>query len=275
MGRFFERTVRAVGATSTAALALILADACAVPAGDAMMRAGEAMIDAGAALGDDDASVHPDGSSLGEHPDDGPQSDAGGSLLADAGAAMRDAGAAVRDAGMAAHDAGSEAMAQVASLFRSGSRIEVRVAISKGADGSQSAGYPSLFDTQIGAPCSVSVTVDGKQRCVPTGAYVVYYADANCTTQLAYDTAPSACGTSAPSFARLAEDINITGCAVSAVRVFRVGAAHTGKVYGGAPNSCVDVSGSVSKPWRPYRLGAEVPAASFVEFTDAGHEVLH
>lgn len=127
-----------------AAAGLMLVEACSDAAGHMLVEAGTAMMDAGA-YDDDD-----------------------GGMLSDAGGLLRDAGGALVEAGSSLVDGGQDASAQpVASLYKSGSRIQMRVTMQNGADGSRYAGYPTPYDSQRNEGCSVTRTADGKVRCIP------------------------------------------------------------------------------------------------------------
>src|SRR6188474_2772007 len=82
------------------------------------------------------------------------------------------------------------------SMYVNGSRLVWRV-LSTG-DGLQ-AYYGGLYDKELATPCSPYTTAtDGQRRCIPfETAYAGYYADASCTTKLAY----ASCTSGAPRFA--------------------------------------------------------------------------
>lgn len=274
MGKAIQKAAKFVGTASTACVALMLADACSVPAGEAMIRAGDALIDAGVALDDEGGGGR---SSAGERVTDASVSDASpaaggdGSLVRDAGTMLRDAGSTLVDAGTAVHDAGADAMAQVASLFRSGSRIEMRVGVMKGADGSQWAGYPSLYDTARKEPCSLALTADGKQRCIPTMGYgYITFGDAACTVEIFVNILSNGACTPKPAY--LPKQEKVDSCGAASVRIFQAGAEHLGTIYTKNGASC---TASIRvDAYRYYTFGSEIPASSFVEFTDGGVEIL-
>lgn len=225
-----------------AATALLTLEACRASAGQAVMGMGDIL-------------------------------DAGANLAGDAAQALHDAGQALSDAGKTMRDGGSEAGAQsTGPSARSGSRIEVRVPVQDGADGSRTVGSPQLFDKARNEACSPGIAADGKTRCLPTiVAYLAggYFANTGCSEKL-HASPPSPCGAAAmPQY--LHEPI-ASGCYAGALRVMVVGAEHEGAIYTGTPANCV----AATRPagYKFYLPGSEVPASSFVEFTSAGFEVL-
>jgi len=145
-------TKRFLRLSAAAALGLLIADACSVPAGEAMMHAGEAMMD-------------------------------GGSLVDEAGQLLRDAGAAMAGGDAASHDAAAQSGQEHS---KSGSRIEMRMTLQKGSDGSVYAGVPVPFDTQLNTACYPTRTTDGTIRCTPPAMYLQpsYFADAACSQRV-------------------------------------------------------------------------------------------
>lgn len=186
-----------------------------------------------------------------------------GTMLVDAG--VDDAGRLLIDAGASIRDSRSDVEAQIAASFKSGSRIKMRVTVQKGADGSQYGGYPTPFDTTLNVECGVGLAIDGKTRCLPKGLSTIYgyHADSACTQLLATETNPCA----SPLLFALQQVAPSSCQSIAGARVFSLGAAHTGPVFSKNSTSCVATS--APEGWRHYRLGAEVAAASLVEFTNA------
>lgn len=196
-----------------------------------------------------------------------------GTMLVDAGAdggLVDDAGRLLIDAGTSIQGGRSDVAAQIAAAFNSGSRIKMRVTLQKGADGSQYGGYPTPFDTMLNVDCSPGTAADGKTRCLPKSLTTVYgyFADSACTQPLALETNPCA---PLPPFA--SQPVAASSCqAQASTRIFSVGAAHTAPLFTKSGTSCVATTSP--EGWRHYRLGAEVPATSLVEFTESEPGVL-
>lgn len=227
-----------LAATSIAAVtALVLADACADQASGALIGAGEAL------------------------------SDAGASLFGDGSVEMfRDAGGALVDAGMVIRDGGRDADAQESRGSQSGSRIEMRASVMTGADGSRIVGAATPYDTKRGEPCVPTVMDDGTTRCAPSSTvlYTSYFSDANCNEPLLLVTTPCA----APKY--ISVPLPTQTCATTGVRIYARGAGQSDYYVKAA--TCVRAT--LPAGWSAYKLGAEVPASSFVELEPAGHDVL-
>lgn len=244
-----------------AAGGLMLVEACSEPVGHMLVDAGTAMMDA-AGERDSTVSNEPDGG--GELLVDA------GSLLADAGELLREAGMALVDAGTNVRDSSSDAAAQpAASAYRSGSRIQMHVAIQNGADGSVYAGYPVPFDVQRNEGCFILRAADGKLRCLPTSAgtyatLATFFANAGCTQPI-YQIAETVCPTSTYF---LVQDSVPSSCGtITGVRVYQRGPKHMGNYFVKSGANCTAAPQVAGVAW--YAVGAEVPAASFVEFVDA------
>lgn len=194
----------------------------------------------------------------------------GGEALHDAGQWLADAGDSMSDAGARADD-DAQAQSEKPVLNKSGSRIEMRVALQRGDDGSVFSYGAQPYDTKRGEKCSPSMAADGKVRCLPTSQNAVrgYFSDPSCASELAaIVTLP--CGDSA-AYAGLAEFLADT-CPSTGLRVFALGTKHTGVVYRvNAIDSCVAVDrGALSF----FQMDDEIPLSSFVEFTSAGNAIL-
>lgn len=221
--------------------ALMVFEACSEPVGKMLVDAGTVLVDAGA--------------------------DSGGSL-ADAGELMRDAGLALTEAGSGVRDGGADAAAQGAvSQFKSGSRIEMRVPIQKGADGSQYAGYPAPYDTERKEACSVMKMADGSIRCAPAAmyGYAVFFADAGCSQRI---TLSGKGGCTPPAYIYEPP----TSCGAGP-RLFMRG-AKAATLFAGSPSACTEQTNIYATTNDFYLFGAEIPPSAFVEFTDDGHVAL-
>jgi hypothetical protein len=132
-----------------------------------------------------------------------------------------------------------------------GSRL--KLVIATGSDGVR--GTTGWHDAQLGVDCQIYEANDGVTRCIPTAmAYAsAYYADAECTQQLAYAT-----GCPTPSYVETTA--TTAGCGGA---YYSVGASYSGSVYYLSGTSCTATTLSLPT----YRVGSEVPASTFVEVT--------
>jgi len=196
-----------------------------------------------------------------------------GSMLVDAG--FTEAGQMLTEAGVDMSDMRSTVEAQIAAGFKSGSRIQIRTTLHAGPDGSQVSSLPEPYDTTMQTPCTLLAAIDGKLRCLPppNGLSPGYFADAGCSQALA--TEAVCWGLPAPTYFTRSEAGG--SCADPLrynyrYRVFRLGAEHTGTVYGGTPQSCTATTRGAG--YRYFRVGAEVQPAEFAEFATAGSATL-
>ncbi len=129
--------------------------------------------------------------------------------------------------------------------------------------------FAGWFDTSRNETCSVTLAVDGKTRCVPAAApiFASCWSDAACTKPVAtVYSAGSSCPPPAPKYVSGPPILN--GCG-SATRIFSAGAklALTNWYLGpGGGGACT--SSAVPVYYDVYDAsGAEIPVASFQEFT--------
>jgi hypothetical protein len=130
--------------------------------------------------------------------------------------------------------------------FASGSRIQLKTIT--GSDGAR--GQGPWHDAQLGIDCYFYLAGDGAYRCIPyeMGYAGTYYADAACSTPLAY------AGCAAPLFAE-----SIKACGSGGTTYYEVGG-----VYGGATYVMGSTCVAVTQPTLTlYTVGAVVPASAF------------
>jgi len=166
----------------------------------------------------------------------------------------------------------------------SGSRLKLR--FYSGADGSRSVlkttagsqgGAPVIQDvfedTQFNTRCTALNAADDRMRCLPFAEILVrfnVYADSQCTVPLFIPGGQSTPGQT-PRF--ILQDIS-SGFELPPkprFQVSNVGSEHFGSIYqqgtptpGGIPCNL----GTRSQLYRYYVAGTEIPASSFVEFTE-------
>lgn len=164
-------------------------------------------------------------------------------------------------------DAGAQASGGIDS--RSGSRLTMRRIAYTGADGSRyDTGATEITDTQLGVVCSFSGSNlnDGTYRCVPPSnlTYIAdYYADAACSMHLATSTSP--CVTAPSSYVWQYDATACSGASPYVIRLFHVGAAHTGGVYSKSGTGPCTAVASPPAGWSYYLRGAEAPPSDFVQ----------
>jgi hypothetical protein len=122
-----------------------------------------------------------------------------------------------------------------------------------GSDGARAEG--SWHDAQLGVDCYFSQASDGVIRCVPSDlAYLgFYYADAACSTPLAY------AGCTSPSFAA-----SYQACSSAGTTYYSIGGAYTGAAYvlGGTTCSAAESSGITL-----YSVASPFPVSGFAPAT--------
>jgi hypothetical protein len=200
----------------------------------------------------------------------GAAQDAASGVVKDAGGWLVEAGAVLQDAGERGGDA---ARAQTNDAEpKSGSRLEVRVDLLDGADGSRHSGQPYAYDTKRGERCSGTLAADGKTRCLPVASTVapLYFSDAACTKPLLLWFR----GCEKPSYLSAAVADGQNDCAVRGVRIFESGSEFVGNIYAGSSASCGSQGPSSEQPYLFLSLGAEIHPSEFVLLTDAGHVVI-
>jgi hypothetical protein len=184
-------------------------------------------------------------------------------VAADAGRWLVEAGESLQDAGAQAGD-GAQAQASAADP-KSGSRIEMRVDVLDGDDGSRHPGVAYAFDTKRGERCSPGVAADGKVRCLPAATTALtYFADSRCERPVLAVTCEK------PKYMSIQAEP--AACAGGA-KIFAVGDAYAGDLYTGSPSSC-ELARALSGAAVYVPLGSEIAASEFVLLSDAGHVAL-
>lgn len=116
----------------------------------------------------------------------------------------------------------------------------------------------AFLDTTLDATCFPRLAADGVLRCLPSEQADVVFRDANCTIQVV-----ASLRTKPPAFAALGRrhsEFQFFGN----VRIFNVGAQRASEALFALDDTGTCRPGGTSFP--SYDLGAEIPAASFVEF---------
>jgi hypothetical protein len=145
----------------------------------------------------------------------------------------------------------------------------MRWSIQKGSDGSVYAYQSAPYDTQRKESCGPSLLVDGKTRCIPTGAGIYgagsYFSDTGCTkpvvVQLKCQPAPQYILVYTPS-----------SCGgANVVRVYTAG-PQPAQVFIGSPTACNPYT--LDTTLAAYPPGAEIPPATFVEFSAVEYQAI-
>lgn len=107
-----------------------------------------------------------------------------------------------------------------------------------GEDGSRA--FVGFYDTIRKEDCSFQLAGDGKMRCMPAAANLVdgsgYFADAECTKQLAHVVTATSCG-AGPRYAAVWD---YGACPAPSVRIFEIGEQYTGDIYS-SDGSCTAI----------------------------------
>lgn len=263
--------MRWIQSLGLAVAALVITNACA---DDAVRGVGRMMIDAGEALGDWHARDADASMGAGGNGNSSPNNIHDGGALSDAGQMLVDAGRAMIDAG---RDQARDASAETPPTAANGSRIKLRRTTNAGADGTRYVEpFLSYYDTMLDVACTPHyTTTDGKQRCVPQPGLsavpvVARFADADCTSRLAYD-AEGTCEAGAYGYEssnNVTSECGSTGREITrtAYRFYRLGAKHTGKEYAKDAQGMCKPAAAVAGN-HPYLVGAEMQPNEFVEFT--------
>lgn len=192
-----------------------------------------------------------------------PGGESSGGMMGTAGDDQPGEDAGPRDSGMldGMIDPVPDAMADAGST--SGTRLKARTL--NGEDGSRQT-VIGWYDSQRNENCSFMVTADGSTRCLPAaGANVSgsFFADAACSEELVL-VAISQC-TGVPRYAN--RFVWQSDC-LYGVSLYSVGAAYTGTGFYVKNGTMCTVSLPSPTTYRYYRLGAEIPASSFVQGTE-------
>jgi hypothetical protein len=150
------------------------------------------------------------------------------------------------------------------AFYKGGSRIKMRVGTT--ADGAKL--LLGWRDTQRNDDCDFSSrAADGKYRCLPPGHVTSggYFADANCSQMVVGTEKASLCD--GPPPARHAYARVPLGCAGGGFRVFRMGAAHQGKVYAKTGAGCLEMDLSAIQDF--FVAGDEVAPSQFQEMSES------
>ncbi len=119
-------------------------------------------------------------------------------------------------------------------------------------------GFLDFVDTQLGVACQAwRLTTDGRRRCVPLTDSAVggYFKDSGCTQRLAHRWDGAACPADSFAIEFLQSCAGLLNQVM--VKVWAIGAPHTGPVYSGTPGACVQQTSSMVF----FSLGAELQPA--------------
>jgi hypothetical protein len=153
------------------------------------------------------------------------------------------------------------------SPYRAGSRLTVHRSTLTGADGSVGLLRESLRDPTLGADCSLVVAEDGTIRCAPEGPSVVAgsYRDAACLFPLLALSEMSWCpGVSTHGRESLTVASCLPGAPATRVRVWSLGAVHSGAIYRSSAGGCYSDTRAAGVAY--VERGAMVTPASMVAF---------
>lgn len=194
---------------------------------------------------------------------------AAGDLMRDAGSIIRDGGQALSEAGTSMGDARDASAQSGRPPTKSGSRIQMRYAVQRGADGSIYAYQTAPYDLDRKEMCSPMAMTDGKTRCAPSagaGLDRTLFSDSACTK---YAIVIPQCS---PVPKYLSEYVfGQEQCGRASTKLYSLG-PQTSQVF---LRSRPDVP---CAPYVPpvgsqvFELGPEVSPSSFVEFAEIEYE---
>jgi hypothetical protein len=178
--------------------------------------------------------------------------------LADGGVLLPDGGVVSPDAAVLQPDGAAPSPMGGPTA---GSRLKPK--FFTGEDGSKVYVPGTMVDTMRNDDCTFIVAGDGQTRCLPASTFALYFSDSGCSQPIGQQLK----GCSTPKYASRADGVACYGATAVHLRIYTIASPYSGKVFGGTPGSCTDVTSSLGPSYDFYVLGAEISPSSFVAGT--------